>query len=79
VSMNLPSNEQTLRTRILMLERTMHAYDRRMNTRAVDEDRKRISALEGALADLLPMIEENDPEKLPAIESLLAKKIYPWL
>lgn len=67
--------ESALRGRIDKLENTLRYYDRRMNTRAVDEDRKRISALESALADMLPMIEENDPEKLPAIESLLAKKI----
>jgi hypothetical protein len=71
------SVEAILRNRISMLEKTMLAYDRRMNTRAVDADRKRIRDLEGALFDLLPMIEENDPETLPAMQSLLAKKIYP--
>lgn len=69
--------ESILRNRISMLEKTMHAYDRRMNTRAVDADRKRIRELEGALMDMLPMIAENDPEKLASIESLLVKKIYP--
>lgn len=75
MSIELMSVEAILRNRISMLENTLRSYDRRLNTRAVDDDRKRIRALENALIDLLPMIEENDPETLPAIESLLAKKI----
>jgi hypothetical protein len=73
------SVETILRNRIDMLEKTMYAYDRRMNTRAVDEDRKRIQALEDALVDLLPLIAQHAPEKLTFAESLLAKKIWPGI
>ncbi|WP_157650716.1 hypothetical protein [Burkholderia ubonensis] len=79
MSMEMMSVEAILRNRISMLEKTMLAYDRRMNTLAVDADRKRILELENALIGLLPMIEENDPETLPAIERLLAKKICPQI
>jgi hypothetical protein len=77
--MDVMSVEKVLRLRIDALEKTMYAYDRRMNTRAVDEDRKHIRDLENMLIDLLPMIEQHAPEKLTFAENLLAKKFWPGI
>ncbi|WP_109479178.1 hypothetical protein [Paraburkholderia sp. C35] len=79
MSMGLMSRETILRHRIDMLEKTMYAYDRRMNTQAVAADRKRIQELEDALVDLLPLIDAHAPEKLTFVADLLAKKIWPGI
>ncbi|MDF0506573.1 hypothetical protein POK33_38125 [Burkholderia cenocepacia] len=53
--------EKLLRERIAKLERTMHYYDRALNTPQLDRDRKRLSALELALIDVLHSDGQNDP------------------
>ncbi|ABO60575.1 hypothetical protein LA345_38800 (plasmid) [Burkholderia vietnamiensis] len=55
------NRERLLRERIAKLESTLTFYDRRFNTNAADEERKRLAALESALDDVLCSHPTDDP------------------
>jgi hypothetical protein len=55
------SREALLRGRISRLEKSIRYYDAALNTARLDEDRKRLAALESALADVLCSHPKDDP------------------